>query len=211
MVAFYGDSITWQARAQLEWETAAQGLGKAEVNALGGTAPCDMVPSITKRLRSKPKVDRLVIEFYGNSLTPCMGAPVTGEPGLAVGSKAFIDNYRTALAGVAKIAKEQLVPVTWAVPPPRHHTDPDPALNDRLAAMARGFGWSVDESGSRAVSAEGAWTKTLPCLSVEKTYCGRDGRIAVRSDDLVHFQTVAHGTYDAGARRWASALVTGLL
>lgn len=206
-VMFVGDSITWSSRDNLVWGFALKAKGKVSFKAVGGTAPCDVAESVKASLRSSSRPDRLVMQWFGNNLTACMGAKA-GIGGHEPGSPAFMEAYRKPLAEIASVARSNGVQVVWASSPPHHPTKPAPELNARLADMARGFGWRVVDAGA-AVSNNGQWTLTLPCRADEpaKGVC-KAGRAQVRSNDLVHF--VQFGGYNPGAWRWAEAVIDGL-
>jgi hypothetical protein len=203
----YGDSISAQAEWYLErfYPSGHQGRPLL-VKAMGGTAPCDWVGRVRADLAARPRPRSIVLEFYGNSFTPCMGGSGPVAAGLAIGSAGFLRAYGRSMSEVQAAAGRAGVPVTWLVPPVRPGSDPAPTLNETLAAMARRRGWAVSDAADALADARGRWTRTLPCAPWEGPDHGcEDGRVPVRDRSLVHFWAPAPAAYSPGAFRWAAA------
>lgn len=210
-VLFVGDSITLTASSYIESEFDSKVDGTIEFIAVGGTSPCDVIGMIEEAFRRTPPdspPNLLVMEWYGNNLTPCMGSFDGDAGGYTIGSVEFLDAYYEAFTRVAREARTYGIPVIWATPPPRHPDAVAPDLQERLESMAHGFGWRIVDAGV-AVSENGSWTTTMPCLRFERerSFC-IDGRVRVRSSDRVHFETFERDI--PGALRWAEALIDGL-
>lgn len=206
-VIYVGDSITWQARSVLAANTA----GPSELIAMGGTAACDLAPVVLERLRSttKPKPRLIVVEFYGNNLTPCMGAAKDTTGGYAVGSSKFMSAYKASLSSIAQAAKDAGVEVRWADAPPRYPTNPAADLNGRLAALAAALGWKRIPASSAISTTDGTWIARMTCRARDASHCEPDGRVTVRSSDHVHFDEPRPDGFSAGATRWGLAVATG--
>ena len=69
------------------------------------------------------------------------------------------------------------------------------------------------DAGASVEAPDGTFTLRLPCMPGEAP-CDPDGTIAVRSEDGVHFCSLAGATgcaeYSSGAFRFAAALATAL-
>jgi hypothetical protein len=208
-VLLVGDSLSWQAKSYVSFMGQASGT-PIDVKAMGGTAPCDWVSTIRTALKATPKPRALVLEFWGNNLTPCMGAARTGIAGYQVGSVAYFSKYRESFNAINSAARDAGVPVMWATSPPRHRTDIQPDLNDTFEGMAKRRGWKIIDAGSEVADDWGNWTRKLPCASIDVTNgdC-ESGLVEVRAADLVHFSTDPDGGHP-GAIRWAGAIVKAI-
>ena len=70
------------------------------MSSFGGTALCDWTAAIRDTLRSQAKPALLVLAFYGNNYTPCMGADSPDLPTIEQGSTEFYARYRSAMEQV---------------------------------------------------------------------------------------------------------------
>ncbi len=209
----YGDSLAQQAANYLRFFYAQDKGRPLTVRAMGGTAPCDWVGIIEADLKATPKPRAVMLEFYGNSFTPCMGgqsAPTVIE-GHPIGGDEFLAVYRDSFDRILRAATAAKIQVTWVVPPVRPGTDPAPGLNETLADMARRRGWKVVDGSASVATSTGAWTRTKACATWETAEDGCEaGQIPVRDDSRVHFWFTDDTGYSPGAMRWASASVPGM-
>ena len=209
-VIVYGDSLAWQARSPLEFLGHANGVN-LKVRAAGGIAACDQVASVRQDLAAAVKPRAIVLEFWGNNLTPCMGAPRSGAEGFTHGTSAYFDPWRSSLDAIQAAAAEAGVPVLWAAAPPRHYSDVDPDLNEVFEGMARRRGWQVIPAGDVVADPAGRWVRRLPCndFDVASGNC-RNGVVEVRDADHVHFAEGTDGSWP-GAVRWAGEVVAAVM
>jgi hypothetical protein len=212
-VSLFGDSLTYQSRSAFLAGTVPLGVRLGTVSARPGAALCDDRDAIVRDLASK-RPDLLVLEYSGNSFTPCMTGP--GGAQLPIGSRAWRDRYRDDLERIATMAASTGTEVVWATAPPVARAGSPPDYPARIASVAREVadrnpGLQVADTGD-ALAGRGAYASTLPCRPDEAALC-RDDRIAVRAADGLHFD--CFGTidvlggclgYSAGARRYGDAL-----
>lgn len=209
-VIVFGDSLAWQSRDYLKFLGEANGL-PIQVKAAGGTAACDWVASIRTALEAPTKPRLIVLEFWGNNLTPCMGASKEQPTGYPLGSQTYLAKYRESLNAIRSAASKAGVPVVWAASPPRHYADADPDLNTVFEDMARRRGWRVIPSGEAVADAKGRWVRRLPCSDHDNaTRSCVSGVVEVRAADHVHFATASSGELP-GALRWAEAVIGALI
>lgn len=208
MTVMWGDSITWQSADYLRFFFRVDAGADLEVHAAGGTALCDWVPQIIDRLDTAPPPARVVLSFWGNNLTACMGGDLTSNtPGHRVGSATFLQVWAAGMDAVTDAASRHGVPVVWVTPPPRSAADADPGLNETFNAMARRRGWRVVTDGERRLgTSTGGFALTQDCEAWETAADGCvDGRITVRDHDGTHFDPRRANGYGAGSLRWSAA------
>ena len=210
----FGDSLSLEAAGFFTEQLTLAGAD-VRTSTLGGTAICDFLPAIANDEEAwHPAV--AVLQFSGNSLTPCMvdhatGAHYTGE--------ALIDRYRIATAQAVAILTAAGTHVLLAGSPPGR-SDPPGAhpLTDMYRELAASSpGVEFIDAGD-ALTVDGAYTDRLPCLPGEPCPgTGTEaGTNAVRAPDGAHFcpsapPTVHDGVaacaaWSSGAWRFASAL-----
>jgi hypothetical protein len=165
----------------------------------------------------------VVIEFSGNSFTPCM----KGANGVALTAEEIDERYAVDAASTIAIFASIGTTVVFAGAPT---TRPDTAsgigrlnsLYSRLADEHDGV-WYTD--AGRSVLADDSYTITLPCLSSEPCEGGytSDGLLVnvVRNPDGIHFCPVngdaVYGVTDdcpewsSGAYRYGRALAQPVL
>jgi hypothetical protein len=212
-VSLFGDSLAYQSRTAFTARMTRFAPGDLNVSTYPMTAPCDFREHIaTDLLRRRPQV--LVLEFSGNSSTPCM-RDRRGRY-LAIGSPAWRDRYLDDLHAILAVAQLSDTTVLWATAPPVHHPGAPDDYPRRVAAAVRGVAATnhrlrVVDTGAAVAGNGRSFTRSLPC-SPHEPFC-RDGRIVVRADDGLHFD--CHGTpddlmgctgYSAGARRFGEAM-----
>jgi hypothetical protein len=211
-VSLFGDSLAYQARAAFEARMAATEPGDLHVSTFPTTALCDFSGAIAQDLVGRrPRV--VVLEFSGNSYTPCMRDPKGNL--LAIGSTAWRDRYVDDLRAVLRVARVTGTTVVWATAPPVGHPFPSDYPR-RIAGAVRALAahdarLHVADTGAALAGPDRSFAASLPCRAGDEG-C-RDDRIAVRAPDGLHFD--CHGVlepsmdctgYSAGARRFGDAL-----
>jgi hypothetical protein len=210
-VEWFGDSLTESSVTELGAAFAARfdRQWSLEVSSFGGTALCDWTAAIRDTLHSQAKPALIVLAFYGNNFTPCMGARSPDRPTIEQGSTEFYARYRSAMEQVTGWSSQSGVPVVWVQSPPRaSNVSGGPVgVRDGLDALAHEQGWPVLEAGEALADANGDFSLWLPCDVDDGAACF-GGRVKVRSDDRVHFEpAVDPGAASPGSRRWAEAAI----
>jgi hypothetical protein len=182
---------------------------RLKVSSFGGTALCDWLPAISNALRNEPTPSLLVLSFYGNNFTPCMGAVEPDRSTIAQGSSAFFARYRSAMERVTAWSAAARVPVVWVQSPPRAANVPGGpvGVRDGLDELALEQGWPVLEAGRAVADRYGIFAMWLPCNEFDGQACA-DGQVKIRSDDLVHFEPSSDPAgVSPGSRRWAAEAI----
>lgn len=220
VVQVYGDSLAWEARSFITQTVNAQSGWKAVTNTRAGTAPCDWLAKLAADVASKRPTVRptqIVLEFVGNSYTPCMTDPSTGAYFVS-GSQQWLDKYRTDVRQMFGLAEANSIPVLIIKHPVLNgyliDVNDAAALDAVLVEEAHNFrGVSYTDGPRLAVSAQGSFTYKLPCLSTEGASRGcSGGQISVREPLGVHFcpSGFTAGSpcpvYSSGARRFGAAI-----
>lgn len=210
-VVWFGDSLTDSSVVELHaaFHTTFARPWRLKVSSFGGTALCDWLPAISNALRSDANPSLLVLAFYGNNFTRCMGAGPDGVT-IAQGSADFFARYRSAMDQVTAMSVETGVPVVWVQSPPRSASvaGGPVGVRDGLDALALEQGWPVLEAGQAVADRNGTFAIWLPCDEFDGPACV-DGQVKVRSDDRVHFEPGPDRTgMSPGSRRWATKAVT---
>jgi hypothetical protein len=213
-VSVFGDSLAHEAKGALALELAPHVGADPTLQTYPGTALCDFRRAIKSDL-ARRHPDVLVLEFSGNSGTPCMAEG--GGDLLPVGSDRWRRRYLDDLRVVLGVARRTGTRVVWAAAPPlspeRFPSNYPRGLAVAIRRLSRDHGrLRVVDAGTALADAGGGYAATLPCRPDEAAYC-RDGRVVVRSDDGLHFD--CHGVpgemgecigYSAGARRFGEAI-----
>ena len=220
VVVLYGDSLAWEARHAFKGAFADRPGVQVVERTFGGTAICDWFDEIAADATTlKPGL--VVIEFIGNSFTPCMSDPA----GQFLTGAAVVDRYAVDLESVIATFEAIGAQVVLAgSPASRAEADHAPpgggalnALYQQVAAAHEGVRYA--DAGADVLN-EGRWTRTLPCFAFEPCTGGVDaagmGVNVIRSPDGVHFcpasaEAVRGVTGDcpvwsSGAFRYGSAL-----
>jgi hypothetical protein len=213
-VSLFGDSLSYQSRIGFETRMERRAPGDLSISARPGAALCDDRSAIFEDLlRRRPEV--LVLEYSGNSFTPCMD-DASGAP-LVIGSAGWRDRYLDDLRAVMSVASVTDTKVLWATAPPVHHLAAPENYPRGLASVARKYAAThhrlrVVDTGDALESTGHSYTPTLPCRADERTFCV-DGRIGVRAADGLHFDCVGRVDglggcigYTAGGRRFGEAM-----
>jgi hypothetical protein len=219
-VAFFGDSLSFEAKPYFTSLVTTTGQTVLTYDSVGGTAICDWLAKMSEVEATHHPI-AVELQFSGNSLTPCMD-------GLAVGSKAYYDKYRADTEAAIKIFVPAGAHVYLIGAPITKIQQSDPnwdQLNRQYAEIAASDPLHVSYvNAGAAVEGPGhTYTQTLPCLPVEPcTGPEVDGEPSnvVRSPDGVHFCPVKAAnkegeiagcpTYSSGAFRYAFAMVGAL-
>jgi len=210
-VVLFGDSLAAQAAPYFDRLVEHAGA-TATNNVFGGTAVCDWLPTMRRVAASHPQA--VVLEFTGNSFTPCMkGCPAESSSDV---TKYCVD--MTSAIGVflavgthVFLAGTPIDYAQWVAHDP-HWDD----LNRAFAALAAKHPGVVTyvDAGMAVEGQGGAFVSTLPCLVTEPcngpTVAGVRTNV-VRAPDGVHFCSLTTGTeecrgYSSGAFRFASAM-----
>jgi hypothetical protein len=218
-VVLYGDSLAWEARGPFTAALAAAGITQVTTRTFGGTAICDWFDQM-RADAAAIRPDAVVIEFSGNALTPCMKA----LDGSALTTEAYFAKYLQDTETVRGIFPPSTVlflagsPITLRATL-RH--DPNALrLNRMYAVLSVGMPDTRYIDAGAAVTLNGSWTHTLPCLPNEPCTGGTDASgtpvNVVRAPDGGHFCPVAPPAvrgviascpvYSSGAHRFGSAM-----
>lgn len=191
VVVLYGDSLAWESRHAFTESFTDRPDVEVHTRTFGGTAICDWLDEMADDATSlAPGI--VVVEFSGNSLTPCMhdasGVPVTGP--------AITERYAVDAASVISTFAPIGTHVVFAGAPVSGPTSAAVGrMNELYREIADGRDgvWYADAGA--AVLADDSYTITLPCLSSEPCEGGynSDGLPVnvVRAPDGVHFCPVS--------------------
>jgi len=213
-VELFGDSLGLEAAGFFTEQLTLAGA-QVRTRTLGGTAICDFLPGIASEEASWHP-DVAVIQFSGNSLTPCMTDPTTAKPYTGA---ALVAEYRVSAATAIGILTTGGTRVVLAASPTgRRDTPGAHPLTDMYRDLAASRPGVTFVDAGAAVTANGGYTDRLPCLPGEPcSGTGAEtGTNPVRAPDGAHFcpsapPTVRDGvaacaTWSSGAWRFAVAL-----
>lgn len=220
-VLHLGDSLAAETYHTLVAQLEATGRATVMTSSFPGLALCDFLEfenagaEIPNRIRARVRSDEphvVVLQFWGNALTPCIQAR-------GFGTEAYFRQYsrdaRDAAQQVANGAREAGIPrpkIVWVLQGPEKHDPPLPAgtksrterLNEIYAAAASRYGDAVSDAGWHVSLAAGddprpgdryRWTQHLPCTPEERntrglcTHHESGGGVAQlhKDDDPIHF------------------------
>jgi hypothetical protein len=221
VVVLYGDSLAWEASDSFNDSFAGHPDVQVHTRTFGGTAICDWLDQMASDAASlTPGI--VVIEFSGNSFTPCMhdanGTPLTGP---AVDERYAVD----AASVIATFSPIGTHVVLAGAPVSGSNSAAIGRLNSIYSALADDHDSVSYADAGRSVLAGDSYTITLPCLSSEPCDGGynSDGLPVnvVRSSDGIHFCPVSgeavQGITDncpvwsSGAYRYGRALAQPVL
>jgi hypothetical protein len=214
-ILYVGDSLAANSRNTVKSSIEATGRATVFESIFPGVALCDFLanrPSILPPpMGLTPMVERvkpqlIILQFWGNRSTPCMGE---------IGSiEASVDRYLSdglaaveeieAAAEGAGIARPKLL---WVLQGPESKPewhDRTRRLNEHYAFLAEQYGDRTSDAGwevSMANSPDGdfpearyTWTQYLPCTDLEKqiglcTHPHKDGGVTQlhADNDALHF------------------------
>src|SRR5881227_348786 len=92
LVLVYGDSLTLEAKPYLVPMLHDIGHVDSHIVAVGGTAPCDILPTMRDE-GAHLHSSLVILEFSGNAISPCMRDGL----GLSLRGQGIIDKYRADL------------------------------------------------------------------------------------------------------------------
>ncbi len=221
-VVLFGDSLAFQAAPYFTWLVQSSGEAQVKSDVFSGTATCDWLPAMRRVARLHPRA--VVMEFFGNTFTKCMG-------GCVAESSTAISRYCSDMTTAVHLFMDVGTPIYLEGTPitytqwkthDRHWND----LNHAFAVLASKYPGRVTyvDAGEAVEGSGGTFAWTLPCLYFEPC----DGPIiggvrndVVRSPDGVHFcpANSGHGlglvtpcpVYSSGAYRFASAMAAPVL
>ncbi len=223
----YGDSLTWESTPSLNQQLSSQPTWKARVHSFPATAPCLWRDWVAEDLATyHPKI--VVLTTAGNSYNPtypCMVDP-TGQP-IEMGSPEYYVKTREDLDVIFSAVTATGAQMVFDVAPPM--LDPvreevvvqTGVIATELAAEYPGV--SIAPYVRDALSSDGGYTDTLPCLPGETEAMGCSaGIIPVRTTSGT--QAGLHlcpgglptypwfcDTYSSGEVRFAGALLQSIL
>ncbi len=216
----YGDSLANQAAPYFVRAVERSPDVNVRVSTWDGTAPCDWLPDMLAEARTGT-VSVAVIDFSGNSITPCMkGAPYTSAryylkylDDVTAAAAAFVrSGARVVLVGSPQSFKQyQRGGTQWS------------RLNRVLAGIARSDSSDVsyDDAG-RSVMVDGHFTWSMACRPDEPCLDQPvRGENLVRAPDGFHFcptgqkavdgRVPSCGTYMSGAFRYGQDMADAAL
>ncbi len=220
VVVLYGDSLAWEARHAFKGAFADRSGMQVVERTYGGTAICDWLDEMAADVTAL-KPGMVIIEFVGNSFTPCM----RDAAGQFLTGTAVVERYsadlETVIATFVAIGAQVVLAGSPASRAEADHTPPGGgglnALYRRTASAHAGVHYA--DAGAEVLD-DGHWTSTLPCFAFEPCTGGVDaagmGVNAVRSPDGLHFcparANAVRGVtgdcpvWSSGAFRYGSAL-----
>jgi hypothetical protein len=211
LVAVYGDSLVVQARPYLAVVAANLGVSVI-VGAVGGTAPCDSLPTLRRDVAVQ-RITVVVWAFSGNSQSPCMA---TGTGSYLTGA-AKLAKYRTDTQAAIDVTDQAGAKFVLASPPANRTGDGWGPLD----AMYRGLVFANQAvryaDAGESIAPDGHFAATQTCLPFERAIAGTGctsatSVIAVRGEDGAHFCQVPFGApcegYSSGALRYAINLLS---
>ena len=209
-IALYGDSLGMEAGMDFTYLARAAGAAVL-VRTYGGLAVCDFFGGMASDAAAWQPTD-VVLEFSGDSFTPCM----SGDP---IGSPQYYAKYRADLQQAIGLFRPHGTRVFLSGIPYNAWAGANQNianLNQLYAAVAAADSGVTYVDAGQAVMASGSYTQTLPCLAGEPC-TGPSGTNVVRAPDGVHFcptgNTTAQGYYElcdvysSGAFRYAAAML----
>ncbi len=217
-VALFGDSLAQQAEPYFKrLLAAADTFNTTYYSSHGGAAICDWLTRM-RRMAATLRVEAVILEFSGNSLTPCMA-------GLSYYTPAYYAKYRAdTMAAISTWVRTGAHVFLIGAPVTRQQQESVPlwdALNLQYAQIAAADPVHVTyvDAGAAVEGPGGVYSQTLPCLIGEPcTGPVVDGvpSNVVRAADGVHFCPVAEvadacPVYASGAFRFADAMVHALV
>ena len=210
LVAVYGDSLVVQARPYLAAVAANLGVS-VTVGAVGGTAPCDSLPTLRRDVAAE-RIGVVVWAFSGNSQSPCMatgaGTYLTGAAKLA--------KYRADTQAAINITDQAGARFVLASPPANRTGDGWNLLDSVYRGLVFANPTVQYADAGEAIAPDGHFMATQTCLPFERVIPGTGctsatSTIAVRGEDGAHFCQVPFGApcqgYSSGAQRYAINLL----
>lgn len=220
-VVFFGDSIVYESGVAIASQARTHPNWNYKFESYPGVALCQMQHPLSVELaKTHPQI--IVLETMGNSnvKTPCM----KDQGGVlnAFGTAGWLTKYRTDLHAFFKAASDAKVKVLFVNPIPADDAAHNAGLTRLMnvaATEARKFhGVSITSAPRHAVSDNGVFTRTKPCLPSEGVAQGCDAQshtIGVRAPDGIHLCTPGLEqvsqkclVYSSGEVRFGAAVVS---
>lgn len=179
-VILWGDSLAWESQDAFAAALRGGGVDDVRIRTWGGTAVCDWMDDIRDQSR-RWKPTTAVLSFSGNAATEC------------IRGRNLIDAYRQDTVEAVDVLHRRGIDVVLVDAPAREDQDVGAdgltALNRVWRQIASGHPEVRVAPAALAVTQDGHFTRTLPCLPGEM--CEPGGIVTVRSPDGVHFCPVA--------------------
>jgi len=216
-ILYAGDSLAVETRDTVKWWTQVGGKATLSDSIYGGLAICDFLEGkpagmpAEKKLKAQVrtlKPQLVILQFWGNALTPCMQHTQSGGQLIleAYYNQYFWDALNAALQ-IRDAAAEVGIPkprILWVL------QGPDRSLRERTQRLNQSYAYVAAEWGDRTSDAghevslaaypypDGThdrygWTQFLPCTNFERQagLCTNPayGGLAQlhRADDSTHF------------------------
>ncbi len=184
-VVLYGDSLSAESVSYFRW--AGNASGKAVITTrVVASAVCDWFAQMrADAARLRPEA--VVLEFTGDTITPCMNGynPKLDLP-------AVVDRYRRDLLQAMHIFGDSTHFFIELIPPngpngPQWAVEEGAALNAMYRSLASP-GVTVENAAAGVENPDGSWARALPCWRIEPV-CGTagPGKNVVRGADEFHF------------------------
>ena len=218
-VVLYGDSLAYQAAPFFRALITAHGKADLQIKATPGTAICDLLADMSRTVR-RFRPDDVVVEFSGNSLTPCMRDRATGQ---GIVGDALVARYRSD-AEKAIGALTRYDALMYLIGPPADRSSSLSQTAADIKAVYQALPSSFDHvrfvDAGQSVLDHGHYTDALPCLPNEPCtgpviHGVRANR--VRAPDGVHFCPVAVSgrapcpVWSSGAFRFGAAMAAPII
>lgn len=218
-VVLYGDSLGWEAQSSFHFTLGSAGFTQVTTRTFGGTAICDWLAQM-RADETALHPDAVVVEFSGNAIGRCMW----GLDGSPLSTSAYFAKYQHDARAVLDIFTRTATVYLVGTPISQRAALADDPNTGRLNTIYQTLAATTAHTryidAGAAVTAEGHWTHTLPCLATEPCSGGTDAAgthvNVVRAPDGAHFCPVAHAAirgvvescpvYSSGAYRFGAAM-----
>ena len=214
-VVLFGDSLSVQAGPYFDRMVESETHARVTDHVYGGTALCDWLPTMRKVASTHPDV--AVLEFIGNTFTPCM-------EGCPYGSQSAVERYCSDMdlaLGYFLPAKIHVflvgTPITYEewVSKDKDWDNLNKAFSELAAEHPKLV--TFVNAGAAVEGPRRSFTWTLPCLKHEPctgpVVNGVRSNV-VRAPDGIHFCPWSEqgcSTYSSGAFRFGSAMAAPVI
>lgn len=189
LVILYGDSLSTEAAGAFTDELDRTTEAEVVTRLTPGASPCDLAGTMRDDLALEPDV--VVIQFVGNTMSPCLA-----EDGAAPTGRALAERMAADVGAAAMMFAEAGTRVVLVGGP---HAPGLPA-GDTTLDIAEAYTRIVDDwpgelgqiryadAAATVTGPDGRFVERLPCRDDEGAEQGcRDGEVVVRSPDRIHF------------------------
>ncbi len=219
-VMLWGDSLAFESQEYFLARFEGSERVRANARTFGGTATCDFLADMTAVARST-ELDIAVLEFSGNSFTPCM----TDAAGARYQDQGLLTKYEYDTRRAISVLTRSGTRV-YLADSPVNRDEVVGGIGARLRALYASIAAEYDNveyvAAGAAVLTDGRFVETQPCLSFEGAAHGCvDGRISVRAPDGAHFcpgsgpamagVTSVCPRWSSGAYRYADAMAQAVI